>query len=359
MKSLTSNVITRRRFLKNSAILGVGITLMPKMLWASEKSELVIYNWDSYMDHNAVEKFAVDNNVKITYDYFATVEDMFAKMKEGNPGYDVIFMSDYMTATMSRLDMLVAIDQSKTPNMKNIDPDPKFSDPVVNPGLKWGLPFMWGSTGIGYRKSKVKKPIDSWKVLLDSDEYSGRMALLGDMRICIGAALKYLGYSLNSINPKEIAEARDLLTKSKKQMKTIAEDNGQDLLASGEVDVVMEWSNDIAQVVAEDSDLTFVIPKEGSYVWIDYICIPKGAKNVDNAHAFMNFLHDPKVNAQCAEFIQVATPNLAAKKLLSKEHLNNKSIWPDEAAVKNCETIIDVGEATRLYDEAWIKIKAG
>src|SRR5262249_21398587 len=196
-----------------------------------------------------------------------------------------------MLATMISVGMVQALDHGKIPNIKNIDPAPVFSNPGYNPGLKYGLPYMWGTVGLGYRKTKVESA-DSWAVIFDSDKYAGRIALLDDQRAVIGLALKFMGHSMNSTNADEIAKARDLLIKQKKNFKTLAADNGQDLLLSSEVDITMEYNGDIVQVQAEDKDLTFVVPKEGGEVWIDNMAIASGAPHPDNAHVFLNHIND-------------------------------------------------------------------
>jgi spermidine/putrescine transport system substrate-binding protein len=218
---------------------------------------------------------------------------------------------------------------------------------------------MWGTIGLGYRKSKFKKPPTSWKVILDSEEYSGRIALLADPRAAIGITLKYLGYRMNSVVPEEIAQARDLLIKQKKYIKSFAEDNGQDLLLSGECDVVMEWNGDIAQVMTEDKDLAYAVPDEGTMVWTDNVCIPTGGPNPDNAHTFINYILDARVNADIANFIHYGTANIAAKKYINKEDLANPAIYPPPEMIAKSEAVVDVGDNARLYDEAWVAIQAG
>lgn len=359
MNKLMGRPLTRRSFIKGATVLGVGMTFAPGMVWGAEEKRLNVYNWDTYIGENTIADFSNKTGIKVQYDLFANNEEMFAKLKEGNPGFDLIFPSDYMVETMIALNMLVPLDHSKIPNIKNIDPDPNFSDPAYSPGMKYAVPYMWGTIGIGYRKSKMKTPPTSWKTVLDSDEFKGRIALLADQRSCIGIAMKYLGYKLNSTNPKEIAEARDLLIKQKPNVKSFAEDNGQDLLLSGECDVVMEWNGDIVQVMEEDSDIGYVVPKEGSIVWMDNMCIPVGAPHPGNAHAFIDHILDAKVGADIANFIHYASPNAAARQYILPKDLNNPAIYPSAEAISASEVIIDVGDKARLFDEAWVAIQAG
>ena len=188
-------------------------------------------------------------------------------------------------------------------------------------------------------------------------EYSGRIALLSEGGI--GATLKYLGYSYNSKNPKEIKAAEELLIKQKPHVKVFAEDNGQDLLLSGEVDLTMEWNGDILQVMEEDDDISYVVPKEGSLVWQDCLCIPTGAPHPNNAHAFVNFILDAEAGAAIADFIQYATPNKAAKALLPAEYTGNPAVFPSDETLARCEPGIYLGEdSQRIRDEAWTRVLA-
>jgi spermidine/putrescine-binding protein len=184
---------------------------------------------------------------------------------------------------MLKAGMLEPLDHSKIPNMANIAK--AFQDAAFDPGRKYSMPYMWGTLGVGYRKSKTgETDMADWKPLFDSDQFAGRISLLGDAQNVIGCTLKYLGHSFNSTDPAQIKQAEELLIAQKKNIKTFAKDNGQDMLASGEVDVCMEWNGDIKQVIAEDKDLAYAVPKQGSLLWQDCVCIPKGAPHPNNAH---------------------------------------------------------------------------
>ncbi len=350
--------LSRRRFLQGTAAMGVTLSAMPRSSWSAEEKQINVYNWDTYIGETTLQTFTESTGIKAQYDLFANNEELFAKLKAGNPGYDIIFPSDYMVESMIKANMLEAIDHSKIPNMKHIDPNPNFSNPSFNPGLKYGVPYMWGTQGIGYRISKVDGEPNSWGDILESDKYAGRIALLEDQRAMIGFTLKYLGFPMNSVNAAEIAKARDLLIKNKKNFKTFAPDSGQDLLLSGEVDLAVEWNGDIVQIMEEDKDIAYVVPKEGGMVWMDNICIPAGAPHPNNAHAFINHIQDPVVNAEAANTIHYPTANLSAQKMVLPADLANPSIYPPEETLANCEQVVDVGDATRLYDEAWTAIKA-
>ncbi len=348
---------SRRHFLMGAAAVGIGTVAKSRFGWAAEEKKLNVYNWDTYIGETTLQTFTDATGIEVQYDLYANNEELFAKLQAGNPGYDVIFPSDSYVADMISLDMLMPIDHAKIPNLVHIDPDPNFSDPKFNPGLKYGVPYMWGTIGVGYRKSKVETP-DSWGLLFDSDKYSGRIALLADARSVMGLALKYLGFSMNTTDQAELDKARDLLIEQKKHIKTFAEDNGQDLLLSRECDIVMEWNGDIIHVQEEDDDIGYVVPKEGTQVWIDNVCIPVGALHPENAHLFLNHLHDPQVNAEIANTIKYATPNKAARELLLPEDLANPAIYPPAEVVANSESLVSVGEFTPAYDKAWTEVQA-
>lgn len=359
MTRLARPRFTRRNFLAGAGAVAVGVSLgsFARKGWAEEEKKLNVYNWDTYIGETTLQSFTDKTGIQVQYDLYANNEELFAKLKAGNPGYDVIFPSDYMIETMIKLDMLVALDQSKIPNMANINPAKQFSDPVFNPGLKYGVPYMWGTIGIGYRKSKADEP-KSWKVLFDDSSRAGRIALLADARAVLGMALKYLGYSMNSKNEAEVAKAKELLIKQKPNIKAFAPDSGQDMLLSGEVDLVMEWNGDIISVMQEDSDLAYAVPDEGTMVWTDNVCIPTGAPHPDNAHAFLNHVLDAQVNAEIANTIKYATANKAAQAFIAKEDLENPAIYPPEEVIAKSESLVDMGDFTPVYDKAWTEIQA-
>ncbi|HWA43358.1 MAG TPA: spermidine/putrescine ABC transporter substrate-binding protein [Hypericibacter adhaerens] len=359
MNRFSPSPFSRRNFLAGAGAAAVGVSLSAyaKKGWAEEPKKLNVYNWDTYIGQTTLQTFTDKTGIAVQYDLYANNEELFAKLKAGNPGYDVIFPSDYMIETMAKLNMLMALDHSKIPNLANINPAKQFSDPAFNPGLKYGVPYMWGTIGIGYRKSKVQEP-KSWKALLDDSTHAGKIALLADARAVLGVALKYLGYSMNSTNEAEVQKAKELLIKQKPSIKAFAPDSGQDMLLSGECDLVMEWNGDIISVMAEDSDLAYSVPDEGTMVWTDNVCIPSGAPHPENAHLFLNHLLDAQVNAEIANTIKYATADKAAQAFIAKEDLENPAIYPPEEVIAKSESLVDVGEFTPVYDKAWTEIQA-
>src|SRR6187200_684566 len=219
----------RRQLLQGGASAIAGLTFLPRFALSDEEKKLNFYNWDTYIGETTLVDFNTATGIEAKMDLYADNDELFAKLKAGNPGYDVIVPTNDNLERMIIAGMVIELDHSKIPNMANIDTP--FQDATFDPGRKHSIPYMWGTLGIGYRKSKVQEPVDSWKVVLDEPKYAGRISLLGDASNVIGSALKYLGYSLNSVNPEEVKKAEELLIAGKKNIKVYADDNGQDLLA--------------------------------------------------------------------------------------------------------------------------------
>jgi spermidine/putrescine transport system substrate-binding protein len=350
--------ISRRRFMTGAAAVGLTFAAKPKLGWSAEEARLNFYNWDTYIGETTLDDFKTATGIEVAMSLFGDNDELFARLREGNPGFDVIVPTNDFVERMIQADMLETLDHAKIPNFaKNVAPT--FQEAAFDPGRKHSMPYMWGTMGIGYRKSRVSSVPDSWKTVFESDEYSGRLALLSESRTVLGVVAKYLGNSLNASDPAQVKAAEELLIRQKPHIKVFAEDNGQDLLLSGEVDVTMEWNGDMLQVMEEDDDLAYVVPKEGSLIWQDCLCVPRKAPHPENAHAFINFILEADVGAAIADFIQYATPNAAARKLLDDAYNTNPAIFPSEETLARSESQIYLGEdVQRLYEEAWTRVMA-
>tara|TARA_B100000900_G_scaffold412486_1_gene434394 strand:+ start:1950 stop:3020 length:1071 start_codon:yes stop_codon:yes gene_type:complete len=349
--------ISRRSFLTGTSAVAVGLSLMPLSLRAKNQDELNFYNWDDYIGENTLLDFANSAGVKTNVDYFADNDELFSKLREGNPGYDIIVPSDIYVEKMVKAGMLDRIDQDKISNMRNIDEN--FLNPVFDPNRDFSIPYMWGTIGIGYDKKRALATPDSWSYMYDSEIYSGNISLLSEATDVIACALKFLGYSANSQSAKEYKEVEELLIAQKNHIKVFAEDNGQDLLASGDVILAQEYNGDIAQVMLEDDNISYVVPKEGSIIWEDCLCIPKDAPHKDNALKFIDFILRADIGAELADYIQYATPNKAAKDLMGDEYKSNPAIFPPDETVKLCENMLYQGEeVSRMIQDTWTRILA-
>jgi spermidine/putrescine transport system substrate-binding protein len=332
----------------------------PKLvIEGTEGTDLKFYNWDTYIGETTLDDFKAASGVTVQMDLFANNDELFAKFRAGNPGYDVIMPSNEFVTRMAEADMLMELDHAKIPNKANLLPE--FQDVAFDPGRKFSMPYTWLVLGIGYRKSKMNGGVvpDSWKVLFDSTEYAGKISLLKESADLLRLVMKYQGHGINGYTPERLAAAEAMLIKQKPNIKNFHDDNGQDLLLSGEVDVVLEYNGDIAQKKAEDDDLDFVVPKEGSLLNSDCMCIPKGAPHPNNAHAFINYLLDGPVGADIAAYIQYGTPNGAAKALMDDSYKNNPIIFPPADVMAKCEYGVFQGaEVAQAYEEAMTRIQA-
>ncbi len=321
-----------------------------------EEATLNFYNWDTYIGETTLDDFREATGITVNMSLFATNDELFAKLRAGNAGYDVIVPSNDFVERMVQANLVQELDHSLIPNMANIDPT--FIDVGYDMGRKFSMPYTWLALGIGYRKSKVSSTPDSWKVLFDSPEYANRIALLSEAGDVIRLGAKYLGHSVNEITPEIIAEVEAMLIRQKPNIRTFHEDNGQDLLLSGEVDVVLEYNGDIAQAKLEDDDIDFVIPKEGSQLNSDNLCIPVGAPHPLNAHMFINNLLDAEVGKKITETILYPTPNAAAKALMPADYSANPIIFPPADLLAKCEYAAYNETLQPLYEEAFTRIRA-
>ncbi len=357
-KSFTTS---RRSILKGLGVAAIGISLSgtKNSAWAAdEEKKLNFYNWDTYIGETTLEDFKEASGIDVNMSLFATNDELFAKLRAGNQGYDVIVPGSEFVERMIQANLLEPLDHAKIPNIKNIAPE-FMNEAPFDPGRKFSMPYTWLVIGIGYRKSKVKSTPDSWKVLFDSDEYKGRIAVMSDASELFRNCFKYLGQSLNSKSPELLKQAEEMLIKQKPNIKSFHEDNGQDLLLSGEVDLVMEYNGDIAQIMVEDDDIDFIVPKEGAMRQQDTLAIPKGAPHPENALKFINFILDANTGKEIFETIKYPSPNAAAVALMPASYKDNKVIFPPADVMAKCEYPNYLGaDFTRLLDEAMTRLRA-
>jgi len=321
--------------------------------------ELHIYNWSEYIDPEIYADFEEEFGVKVIEDTFSSNEDLLAKLQAGATGYDLIVPSDYMVAIMIELDLLAELNYDNIPNFGNISDI--FRDPPYDPGNKYSVPYQWGTTGIGYDLDVFEEAPDSWAYLFDPEmaaPYAGQMSMLNDSRETIGAALKYLGYSINSTDEQELEEAKQLLIQQKAWVSTYDSDGFEDLLAAGETVIAHGWSGDFFAAAEEAEQVWYVIPSEGGVIWTDNLAIPKSAPSQYTAEAFINYLLRPEVGAKITNYTWYGSPNKASEEFIDPEILEEPAIYPPEEVMDKLEFIRDVGEATTLYDRIWTEIKS-
>jgi spermidine/putrescine transport system substrate-binding protein len=322
-----------------------------------EELKLNLYNWDTYTGKTTLSDFRAATGVTVNMSLFANNDELFSKLRAGNPGFDVIVPSNEYVTRMIQSDMLMPLDKSKIPNRGNLLPE--FLDASFDPGRRYSMPYTWLVLGIGYRKSKIDGVPDSWRWVMDSDRYKGRIGLFSEADDLIELGAKYMGHPAHDIPPAMIDRIAEMYIRQKPHVKIFHNDEGQDLLLAGDIDIVMEYNGDIAQVMLEDPDLGFVVPKEGSIINSDCLCIPKGAPHPDNAHKFINFVLDARNGAEIYETIRYPTPNAAALALMPAEYRENKAIFPPQEIMARCEYARFEGIArSQLYDETLTRIFA-
>ncbi len=322
------------------------------------------YNWTTYEADTTRPDFGALCGVKVNEDNFGSNEEMIAKLRGGNPGYDLIVPTGVNIPQMIREGLLDELDLSKIPNFANVSE--LLQKPTYDPENKYTVPYQWGTIAIGYNKEAVGKEVTSWD---DLWSFQGNAAWLEDTRSMMGIALVLLGKDPNTTNPDDIAAARDFLVDHGSNVRTIAQDDGQEKLLSGEADMVIEYSGDIFQIMADCTDnpdqncadkYDYVIPKEGAIRWVDNLAIPKGAPHKALAEAFIDYVLDPQVGADISNYTAYASPNQKAidEKLIDPAYLESTIIYPDEEASKTLFTVVDVGdEAARLYNDAWSELR--
>jgi spermidine/putrescine transport system substrate-binding protein len=320
--------------------------------------ELHIYNWSEYIDPEIFDDFEEEFGIKVIEDTFSSNEDLLAKLQAGATGYDIIVPSDYMVDIMRELELLSEINYDNIPNFENIDA--KFKDPPYDPGNKYSIPYQWGTTGIGYDADFFENPPDTWAYIFDPETvspYAGRMTMLNDSREVIGAALKYLGYSLNSTNEQELEEAKQLLLQQKEWVSSYDSDAFGDLIASGDAVIGHGWSGGYFMAAVEAPNVWYVIPEEGGVIWTDNLAIPKTAPSQYTAEVFIDYLLRPDVGAKITNFTWYGSPNKASEEFIDAEILEEPAIYPPPEVMDKLEFIRDVGDATTVYDRVWTEIK--
>jgi spermidine/putrescine transport system substrate-binding protein len=328
--------------------------LMPAMVFGgggSAKGRLYIYNWTYYTPDSVIEKFEKEYGVRVIYDEFASNEDMYAKLKAGGSGYDIVFPSGDYVSIMIRQNMLEKIDRSQVPNLKNIDPV-VLQKAVYDPNMEYSVPYYFGAAGITVNTAKVPNFERSWSIF-GREDLRNRMTMLDDMREVMGDALAFLGYSVNTKDPAQIAAAKNLINDKWKPnlTKFDAEAFGKGY-ANGDFWVVQGYAEVVFEEIAGKPDLVkdtvFFIPKEGGPAYIDSLCILKGSKNIELAHKFIDFIHRPEIYAEFVDsFGFPATANIPARRLKTGDS------WYSAEDLSGTELKDDLGTALDLYNEAW------
>jgi len=315
---------------------------------------LHLFTWSDYTEETVVKEFEKRFGIKVVTDTFGSNEELLAKLQGGAAGYDVVVPSDYMVSIMIKQGLLAEIEPSKIPNLAQVYPHLKGL--YYDPRNTYSVPYLWGTTGIGYNSEMVSPPPESWRILWD-ERYKGKISLLNDEREVFGMALLAAGESLNTTDPAKLSEAKGRLMAQKALVKTYTSENYDQLLVSGEVVLAHGWSGTILRAAGERPSIKYVVPKEGGTIWQDNLCVLKTSVHKEEAMTFMNFLLEPQTAARITAKVKYASANEAARAFVPKEIAQNPAVYPSADVVARLEWIKDVGEAIKLYDRAWTELK--
>ncbi len=325
----------------------------------NDPNSLFIYNAGEYIDPDLLTEFEEETGINVVYDEFETLEIMYPKVESGAAKYDLICPSDYMIEKMKNNDLLQPINMDNIPNLKNIGMSYWETARSFDPDNKYAVPYCWGTVGILYNKTQVHEPVDSWGILWD-EKYKDQILMQDSVRDAMMVALKYLGYSTNTTNESELREATELLKKQKPLVQAYVVDQVRDKMIGNEAALGVIYSGEAIFTKRENPDLDYVVPKEGSNIWLDCWVMPKTAAHVENAEKFLDFLSRPDIAYRNFDYITYSTPNLAARELIPDEDIRNSEIaFPDLTKMTGLETYSFLGEEEdRKLNSLWREVKA-
>ena len=329
---------------------------------SSGDDKLYVYNWGLYIDESVLDEFEEEFGIKVIYDKFDTNESMYQRFTNSNISYDVMIPSDYMISKLMKEDNLLKLDKSKIPNLEYMISDIMELSETFDPGNEYAVPYTWGTLGILYNTEKMEEPT-SWDVFWDA-QYSKKIFMYDSQRDTIGMALKRLGYSLNTTNIAELNEAVDsLLVQKPLTLKYLGDEVIQGMVAN-EAWMALVYNGDAVDIMDKNDKLDYVIPDEGTNLFVDAMVIPKNSKNVDAAHKFINFMCRKDIALKNTLEIGYSTPHSEAFEALDDDWKEDPAYWPmaDIEENKNTnkyEVFYDIGEFIKEYDKAWNKITGG
>lgn len=327
------------------------------LMWGCGQSKPVlnVYMWSDYIDLELVKEFEQKNDCKVVIDIFDSNEFMYSKLKAGGAGYDVILPSSYMAKVMSEQKMIENLDHAKLPSLQKVNKE-YLEGLAIDKKMAYSVPYMIGFTCVAYNKDKLGKIPDTWDVFANA-KLKGRLTMLNDLRETIGAALKFHGHSINSVNDKELQEAKEQVIKWKKNLAKFDNEVYKVGIRSGEFQIVQGYSGDLFQVFAEAPELTWMCPKEGFSMSCDDWVIPVTARNKELAYKFIDFMTKPQNAAKNMEFTCYSSPVDGAKEFVSEENKNHPGMFISKEMYKRGEIIQDLGADNAKYIKIWDEIK--
>jgi putrescine transport system substrate-binding protein len=358
------------------ALVAATLAIAPAAGQQSNERIVNVYNWTDYIAPTVIDDFTKETGIKVRYDTFDSNDTLETKLLAGKSGYDVVVPSAYFLERQIKAGVFQKLDKQKLPNLANLWPEITERLAKYDPGNQYAVNYMWGTTGIGYNVAKARAAlggdgkIDSWDIVFKPENLSKfkdcGVHMLDSSDDILAAALHYLGLDPNTTKEADLQKAADLMMTIRPYVRKFHSSEYVNALASGEICLVVGFSGDIKQSqkrAAEAKngvDIAYVIPKEGAQLWFDNLAIPRDARNVDAALAFINYLQKPEVAAKNSNFISYANGNLASQKFIDKAILEDRSIYPDAAMMNRLYTINAHDQRTqRLMNRLWTRIKTG
>jgi spermidine/putrescine-binding protein len=331
-----------------------GSTTPPTFSAKPEAKTLNFYNWTDYIADDTIPNFQKQTGIKVTYDNYSSNDELFAKLSAGSTGYDIIVPTDATLVKMKHANLVVPLDLTLIPNIVNLDP--RFRNAAYDPGNQYSIPWQWGTTGIGYDKTKVDGSVTDWDAF-NLPSIKGKSSYLDEARDAFAMALFALKKDPNTTNTSDLDEAKNYLIDLKKKVKQITSDY-QDPLKSGELIFCQAYSGDVFTIQADNENIEYVIPTSGAFSWVDSMAIPKGAPHPKNAEQFMNYMLEPKVGAALTNAVNYGSPNKAAEPFISKDILDNPLIYPPADVLAKLPFQKDIGDAELEYSDRWTEVKS-
>ena len=342
---------------------------------SAQAATVHIYNWSDYIGETTLEEFEKETGIKPVYDVFDSNETLEGKLLAGRTGYDVVVPSNHFLGKQIRAGAFQKLDKSKLPNWENLDPALLKQLEKNDPGNAYAAPYLWGTNGIGYNVEKVTaalgiEKVDSWAVIFEPENAKKLagcgIALLDSADEMIPAVLNYLGLDPNSTDPDDYAKAEAKLLEIRPYVRYFHSSKYVSDLANGNICIAAGFSGDVFQAAARADEagkgieIAYSIPKEGGNLWFDMLAIPADAQNVDEAHAFINYLLDPQVIATVSDYVGYANPNTNADTLMDQEVRNDPSIYPPQAVLDRLYVSAELPQKImRLMTRTWTKVKSG
>jgi len=341
-----------------------GLTVEDKSYYEKFRDKditLNVFNWGEYISDGSedtmdvLEEFEKISGIRVVYNNYETNEDLYAKLSANkeNPQYDVIIPSDYMISRMIREDMLEKINFDNIPNIKMIEDKYRYTDFDTNG--EYSVPYTWGTVGIIYNSKYVDaEDVGTWDLLWNK-KYAGNILMFSNSRDAYGIALKKLGYSLNSTSRNEIEDATEILKSQRSVNQAYVMDQTFDKMENESAYVAPYYAGDCLSMMENNENLAFYYPEEGFNIFIDSICIPKGAKHKEAAEAFINFLCETEIAVANCEYICYFTPHTEAAKIVEFD----ERIYPTDEQLLKAESFVALPDnINSLYDSSWIEVRS-